>query len=92
MKLYCVSSYRSARGTFTAGQVYEVTADEGAFLCRDSPGSWSIGDIPGATDAETVAAALAHHADNLERQAAEPATVPGARDRRARGGGKRAED
>lgn len=75
MKLRCLESYVSKHGNHQKGAVVEVPESIGAWLLRDSPGSWES-----VEDAQPKAAA---------RRSEETATGLAAPDRRMRGGGKR---
>lgn len=94
MRLVCKSPYRTQTVTYRVGEVIDVKDEEGAFLLRDSPGSFREGDQDhtadvrknapdepdaGADDTEAKTAAIS----------AETETGIKAPDRRARGGRKR---
>lgn len=99
MKLLVRSRYRSGRGSFEPGQELELTEDEGAFLLRDSPGSFALAGSAAAVTPRSAAEPASTDEDEAEEdddafnplgamstETASGLTVP---DRRARGGQRR---
>ena len=94
MRLVCKSPYRTQAVAYKVGQVIDVKDEEGAFLLRDSPGSFRKGDPDHTADVRKNAPDEPDAGDDdAEAKTAaistETETGIKAPDRRGRGGKKR---
>ena len=85
MRLRCVSRYSSALGSFKPGELLDLKDAEGAYLLRDSPGSFE--EVIERED--PLEEATEQVAEKLAAMSTETETGIVAPDRRMRGGKKR---
>ena len=84
MRLMAKSGYRSAWGEWPKGKTDEVSDEVGAFLLRDSPGTFEV--LDGQEEQGREAEGIEERLNAMSTETQTGLTAP---DRRARGGRKR---